>query len=108
MVDLLPLKLSQALLDYLRRHYAPAEAAADTSLSLASGAGIWVSMSNQSIGALISAQAIADICQAHMWRSKARQLRNTFAHTMKQQGARLSEIQRRLGHKSISPSHSIC
>lgn len=101
MVDLLPPTLSSALLGYLRQLYAPDDAA-DAPLSLDPAAAVWVSVSNHNAGAAISAQAIADICQARLGVSRVHVLRHTFARTMEQQGAKISEIQRRLGHKNIS------
>jgi integrase len=50
----------------------------------------------------ITSQAIADICLRHLKTSKVHRLRHTFAWTMEQHGAKTSEIQRRLGHKSIA------
>jgi integrase len=100
MVDLLPPALSQALLGYLRQAYVPETDTA--ALGLAADAAVWVSVSNHNAGAPISSQAIADICQSRLGVSRVHVLRHTFARTMEQQGARLSEIQRRLGHKNIS------
>jgi site-specific recombinase XerD len=38
----------------------------------------------------------------HLGVSQVHKLRHTFARVMEQQGAKLSEIQRRLGHKNIA------
>ena len=93
--DLLPPKNSAALLDYLGQLYGHgAELQAD--------AAVWASASNHGRGAPISSQAIADICAKHLKTSKVHRLRHTFAWTMEQHGAKTSEIQRRLGHKSIA------
>lgn len=95
--DLLPAKISQALRDYLDERYdawedepPPADAA------------VWASTSNHRSGKPISAQAIADICQRHLKTSRVHRLRHTFAKTMEKHGAKISEIQRRLGHKSVA------
>jgi integrase len=95
--DLLPPRISAALLDYLGRVYErweddppPADAA------------VWVSTSNHGRGAPITSQAIADICARHLKTSRVHRLRHTFARTMEQHGATTGEIQRRLGHKSIA------
>jgi integrase len=96
-VDLLPPRISAALRDYLDLVYdvweqepPPADAA------------VWASVSHHHGGGPISSQAIADICQRHLKTSKVHRLRHTFAYTMEQHGAKISEIQRKLGHKSIA------
>jgi len=95
--DLLPPRISAALREYLHQVYdawedepPPADAA------------VWAGVSNHGRGAPISSQAIADICARHLKTSKVHRLRHTFAWTMEQHGAKTSEIQRRLGHKSIA------
>jgi integrase len=94
--DLLPPQISAALLDYLGRVYS---VGADPPPP---DAAVWVSTSNHRRGAPITSQAIADICARHLNTSKVHRLRHTFARTMEQNGATTSEIQRRLGHKSIA------
>ena len=96
-VDLLPPRISAALRDYLDLVYdaweqelPPADAA------------VWASVSRHHGGGPISSQAIADISMRHLKTSKVHRLRHTFAWTMEQHGAKISEIQRKLGHKSIA------
>jgi len=96
-VDLLPKKVSAALLDYLGQVYDGWEDDPPPS-----DAAVWVSTSNHRRGGPISSQAIADICARHLKTSKVHRLRHTFAWTMEQHGAKISEIQRKLGHKSIA------
>ncbi|MCG8353676.1 MAG: tyrosine-type recombinase/integrase [Chloroflexales bacterium] len=96
MIDRLPRNLSAALMGYLQRVYGAA--LADVPHSVA----VWVSISPHNYGGPISAQAVADICQRHLGTSRVHQLRHTFARTMEQQGAKLSDIQQRLGHKNIA------
>jgi site-specific recombinase XerD len=67
-----------------------------------SDAAVWASVSHHHGGGLISAQAVVDICARHLKTSKIHRLRHTFAYTMEQHGAKISEIQRKLGHKSIA------
>lgn len=61
-----------------------------------------VSVSSHNAGQPITPQAIADSCRQRLGVSKVHTLRHTFARTMEQQGAPISEIQRRLGHKNIA------
>jgi integrase len=70
--------------------------------ALPADAAVWASVSNHGRGQPITAQAIADICAKRLKTSKVHRLRHTFAWTMEQHGAKTSEIQRRLGHKSIA------
>jgi site-specific recombinase XerD len=96
MRDLLPAKISATLQDYLRRVYGERLA------GFTGEAAVWVSVSNHRRGGAIGTQTIADICQEHLGVSQVHKLRHTFARVMEQQGAKLSEIQRRLGHKNIA------
>jgi hypothetical protein len=50
----------------------------------------------------ISVQAIADLCAKRMGTSKIHTLRHTFAHAMESAGAKVSDIQARLGHASLA------
>src|SRR5258706_2823861 len=50
----------------------------------------------------ISVQAIADLCERRMGTSKIHALRHTFAHAMESAGAKVSDIQARLGHESLA------
>jgi integrase len=95
--DLLPPKISAFLRDYLGQVYDTWE---DDPPPV--DAAVWVSTSNHHHGGPISSQAIADICAKRLKISKVHRLRHTFAWTMEQKGAKLSEIQRRLGHKNIA------
>lgn len=94
--DLLPPQISAALLDYLSQVYGASDATPPPD------AAVWVSTSNHRRGQPITSQAIADICVRHLNTSHVHRLRHTFAWTMEQHGATTSEIQRRLGHKSIA------
>lgn len=95
--DMLPPRVSQALCDYLDSQYDDWERT-----SPPAEAPVWASISRHCAGQPISPQAIADICQRRLGTSKVHRLRHTFAHTMEQHGATISEIQRRLGHKSVA------
>ncbi|MBA3946611.1 MAG: tyrosine-type recombinase/integrase [Herpetosiphonaceae bacterium] len=97
MYDTLPLPLSTALLHYLHRAYGPALG------DLPHDAAIWRSFSrNGSQGKALGIQSIADICEKRLGTSKVHTLRHTFARVMEDSGAKVSDIQARLGHASLS------
>lgn len=94
--DTLPTALGKALLGYLHGYYG-----ADLS-DLAHDAPIWVSLSNHHRGGALSISAIADVCEKRIGTSKVHQLRHTFARMLEDAGAKISEIQKRLGHASAA------
>lgn len=94
--DTLPAPLSRALLGYLHRYYGAGLG------DLPPEAPIWVSLSNNSRGKPLSISAIADVCEKRIGTSKVHQLRHTFARMLEDAGAKISEIQQRLGHKSAA------
>lgn len=96
MHDSLPLAVSHVLHDYLQRLYGPKLA------ELPAEAPIWISLSNHQRGHPLSLSAIADICEKRLGTSKVHRLRHTFARLMEESGAKVSEIQRRLGHASAA------
>ena len=65
-------------------------------------APIWLSFSLRNKGKAISIQAITDICEKHLGTSKVHALRHTFARAMEDSGAKVSDIQARLGHESLA------
>ncbi len=66
-------------------------------------APVWVSSSrNGSRGQALGIQSIADICERRLGTSKVHALRHTFARAMEDSGAKVSEIQARLGHDSLA------
>jgi site-specific recombinase XerD len=103
MRDILPLSVSQAMLAWLHGYYGA---------SLAIGRPndarpVWVSLAQggrngKSYGQPLGIQAIADVCRKYLGTSKVHVTRHTFAHMMEQAGASVSEIQARLGHKSLA------
>ena len=95
--DLLPPKISAALLEYLAQLYPEWDDAPP-----AEGASVWARTGNHGRGGPISSQAIADICQRHLKTSRVHRLRHTFAKNMEKHKAPLSVIQQRLGHKNIA------
>ena len=63
---------------------------------------IWISVAtNGTAGHRLSLQGIADICEARIGTSKVHALRHTFARALEDAGAKVSEIQARLGHASL-------
>ena len=96
MYDTLPLATTRALLAYLDQLYESQRA------GVSDNAPVWVSVSNYHRGGALSISAIADICEQRLGTSKVHQLRHTFAHLMEDKGAKVSEIQQRLGHASAA------
>jgi integrase len=96
MSDRLPLKVSTALLDYLHAVYG-----VDLT-GLAPDAPVWISVSPRNRGQAIGIQTIADICDKHLGTGKVHSLRHTFARMMEDAGAKVSDIQSRLGHESLA------
>lgn len=55
-----------------------------------------------SYGHQLGYQSITAICKKHLGTSKVHTTRHTMAHAMEKVGAPVSEIQARLGHKSLA------
>ncbi len=95
--DDLPAGVGRALLDYLHRLYGAQIG------SLEPDAPIWVSFSrNGSKGEALSIRSIANICERWLGVSTVHSLRHTFARGMEDAGAKVSDIQARLGHSSLA------
>lgn len=96
MSDVLPLGVSRALASYLQKLY-------DAQLGgLAPDAPIWVALSrNRPERPALSVRALEDICHARLG-IHFHGLRHTFARTMEDAGAKVSDIQGRLGHASLA------
>jgi site-specific recombinase XerD len=96
MSDKLPAPVTRALLEYLHAVY-------DQQLgSLDADAPVWVSLSPHNRGQALGTQSIADICKKRLNTSKVHSLRHTFARMMEDDGAKVSDIQARLGHESLA------
>jgi integrase len=90
--DRLPISLSTALLDYVHAvHVTPQP---DTLL--------WVALGNHGFGRPLSNQALGKIALRRLGTSKFHATRHTFAHTMESLGAKVSDIQSRLGHSNLA------
>ena len=96
MVDRLPAGVSRALLDYLHQVYGARLG------HLGNDAAVWVSTSHRNAGAPLATRMIGYICEQRIGTSKVHALRHTFAHSMEELGAKLSDIQARLGHESLA------
>lgn len=94
MVDQLPVTISRSLLDYLK--------AAHGDKPLTPEQPIWIQFSRRCQGGAISIQAIADICYKYFETTKFHTLRHTFAKMMEDDGAKVSDIQAKLGHESLA------
>lgn len=95
--DTLPRSVANALLQWLSMFYGAQLA------TLPADAPVWTSLSmNNSWGQALDTQSLGDICQRHLGSSKVHTLRHTFAKAMEDAGAKVSEIQRRLGHSSLA------
>jgi integrase len=95
--DTLPQATSTALLDWLCTLHGRAldELARDTP--------VWISLSrNGTAGRMLSGRAIARICEERVETSKVHALRHTFARAMESAGAKVSDIQARLGHARLA------
>ncbi len=95
MNDTLPAGVSRALLAWLHSSYG-AELG-----GLAPEAPIWRSLSRNNAGGALTTRALQQICEARMG-VHFHGLRHTFAHSMEDAGAKLSEIQQRLGHSNAA------
>ena len=96
MIDRLSKATSSARLDYLMA------ACGNDFMNRPADAPVWISSSDRNNGKAISGQTIADICERRLGTSKVHTLRHTFAHSMEQAGAKVSDIQARLGHESLA------
>jgi len=96
MRDELPTALSRALAGYLRAVYG------ERLRALPKDAAVWISCSGRNPGAAITSTTIRRLCETHLGTTKVHALRHTFARTMEETGAKLSEIQQRLGHANAA------
>ncbi len=90
---------SQALLAWISAFYGESALDLDT---LSPDAPVFVTLHRGYRGQALSSRAMADIWARHLGTGKVHTTRHTFATMLEQQGARISEIQARLGHSSIA------
>jgi integrase len=96
MRDVLAQPVRVALQDWLTKFYGPKVAGLD--------APLWVSLQDKdgSYGKALSTRTLQVICEKRVGTSKFHSLRHTFAKTMEESGAKVSDIQSRLGHSSLA------
>ena len=97
MRDTIPPQLTRTLLGWLQAFYGRqlGDLPLDTPL--------WVSLAtNGTRGKRLSTRAIEQICQERLGTGKAHVLRHSFARALEDAGAKVSEIQARLGHESLA------
>ena len=97
MQDDLPAPVTNALLRWLRKWYGAQLG------TLAPDKPLWVSLAHDdSHGQALGYQSINALCKTHLGTSKVHATRHTAAHSMEKVGLTVSEIQARLGHKSLA------
>jgi integrase len=102
MRDTLPAPIATALFEYLGTVYGETR-------FLNGKAPLWVSFTRRSAkqgdSALpppLTIRSVANICEKHLGVSKVHITRHTWARTMEDAGAKVSDIQARLGHESLA------
>ena len=96
MRDTLPAGLSRALAEYLRAVYG------GQLKGLEKGAPVWASFSGRNPGAAIGITTVRRLCEEYLGTTRVHSLRHTFARALEETGAKLSEIQARLGHSNAA------
>lgn len=97
MRDTLPAPLARTLLAWIQTGYGRQIG------DMTPDAPLWVSLaSNGTRGRALSTRAIQQICETRLGTGKAHVLRHTFARALEDAGAKVSEIQARLGHASLA------
>jgi integrase len=92
MADTLPAGLSASLAAYLRAAHGP------QLRTLPADGAVWVDARGLPIGI----PGVRAICAKHLGTTKVHALRHTFARTLEETGAKLSDIQARLGHANAA------
>jgi integrase/recombinase XerC len=95
MRDALPGAVSRTLIDYLQAVYER------DVRSLPADAPLWVSLSRQNYGAALHSNWLERIARRRL-AVNFHALRHTFARTLEDAGAKVSDIQARLGHESLN------
>lgn len=94
MRDTLTGNMSAMLNDYLR--------AVNASGLLRDPQAVWIALGPNNRGGALKPRAIERICEQRLGLQHFHALRHTFAQAMEQAGAKVSEIQARLGHSNLA------
>lgn len=96
MRDTLSPAISQALMQWIQQYYGLA--------GLKPESWIWVNLAPDPAyyGKPLSIKAVSGVCERHLGTSKVHVMRHTWARSMEEAGAKVSEIQARLGHESLA------
>jgi integrase len=104
MRDTLPVPVANALLEWLSMAYG-------NLCSLDGNAPLWISFTRRAarekgmprtVLPSLTIRSVANICEKHLGISKVHVTRHTWARTMEDAGAKISDIQARLGHESLA------
>ncbi len=105
MRDTIPPGVANALLEWLTMAYG------SRLRSLNGDAPLWISFTRKaavdddhptSLPPPLTIRSVANICEKHLGISKVHVTRHTWARTMEDAGAKISDIQARLGHESLA------
>jgi integrase len=105
MRDTIPVPVAKALLEWMTMAYGK------NLRAIPGDAPLWISFTRQSakdqtrtaaIPPSLTIRSVANICEKHLGVSKVHITRHTWARTMEDTGAKVSEIQARLGHESLA------
>jgi integrase len=105
MRDTLPMPVANALLEWLSMAYGR------NLRSLNGNAPLWISFTRRAareedapltVPPALTIRSVANICEKHLGISKVHVTRHTWARTMEDAGAKISDIQARLGHESLA------
>ena len=91
--DLLPALASSAILAWLRAYYGAFE-------GMGADDPIWACLSHRAWGAPLSVRSFSRVCAAYLDTGKVHVTRHTFARTMEDAGAKVSEISMRLAQEN--------
>lgn len=94
MSDTLSVPMSKVILDWMNAFYGPKLKNRGPDIPL------WMSLSNNSKGKPLSITSLEEISRRRLG-VHFHALRHTFARIMEDQGAKVSDIQSRLGHESL-------